>query len=263
MPALADHKSNKFVKMLLLGDAGTGKTSSLISLVQAGYKVRIWDFDGLLAPLIHLVRQKCPEKIGNVSFMTFRDKLKSTPAGPMVDGTPKAFNDSMKAFDKWEDGSVPGTWGPEYVCVVDSLSRWSDCAMRWGEFITPSGKGGEKDGRAIYGEAQRAIAAGLSYLTSDGFESNVIVIAHVAYQERGGDGVLKGFPKGPGSALSPDIPTYFATVLEAQTDLKNNKVIRTLPTPLIDLKNPMGGLAPAILKNETALAEFFKLAKGA
>ena len=263
MPQLADHGSSKYIKLLLIGDAGTAKTSSQVSLVKAGYKLRIWDFDALLSPLIHRINQQCKDKIGNVSYMTFRDKLKASPVGPIVDGTPKAFNDAIKAFDKWEDGTVPATWGDNTVVVIDSLSRWSDSAMRWGEFITPAGKGGEKDGRAIYGEAQRAIAAGLSMLTSDAFQSNVIVIAHITYQERGGDGILKGFPRGPGSALGPDIPTYFPTILLAESSADGkSKVIRTAPTPLLDLKNPLGGQAPAVYQTDVALAEFFKQAKG-
>lgn len=261
MPSLNDYKSSAITKAILEGDAGTGKTTSLISLIKADYQLRIWNFDNLLAPLINKIKVEAPSKLANVQYMTFRDKLKSSPIGTIVDGTPTAFNDSIKALDKWEDGSVPSNWGPGFVAVFDSLSRWADCAMRWGDFITPAGKGGQKDGRAIYGEAQRAITQALSLITSEDFNSNVLIIAHISYQERSGDGTLKGFPKGPGQALSPDIPTYFDTVLLAETAPDGRRTMRTAPTPIIDLKNPISGIVPAVYDLDKGLGEIFKLRK--
>ncbi len=68
MPSLSKHQSNDFVKLLLLGDAKSGKTGSLVSLVEAGYKVRILDFDNLLDILAKLISEQCPEQIDNVEF---------------------------------------------------------------------------------------------------------------------------------------------------------------------------------------------------
>jgi len=259
MPSIDSYQTGALTKAILEGDAGTGKTTALISLVKADYKLRIWNFDNLLAPLINKIRAEAPSKMGNVQYMTFRDKLKASPIGAIVDGTPNAFNDSIKALDKWEDGTVPSNWGQEYVGVFDSLSRWADCAMRWGDFITPAGKGGQKDGRAIYGEAQRAITQALSLITSEGFNANVVLIAHISYQERSGDGTIKGFPKGPGQALSPDIPTYFDTVLLAETAPDGRRTMRTAPTPIIDLKNPLAAAVPAVYDLDKGLGEIFKL----
>jgi GTPase SAR1 family protein len=63
MPKASNHSSSKLNKLLYIGDSGTGKTTSLFSLVQAGYKLRIFDFDNLLAPLISVVRSKAPDKL--------------------------------------------------------------------------------------------------------------------------------------------------------------------------------------------------------
>jgi hypothetical protein len=259
MPSADTYSAGSLTKCILEGDAGTGKTTSLISLVKQDYQLRIWNFDNLLAPLINRIRAEAPSKLKNVQFMTFRDKLKASPVGAIVDGTPNAFNNSIKALDRWEDGSVPSDWGVGYVAVFDSLSRWADCAMRWGDFITPAGKGGQKDGRAIYGEAQRAITQALSLLTAESFQTNAVLIAHISYQERSGDGTLKGFPKGPGQALSPDIPTYFDTVLLAETAPDGRRTMRTAPTPIIDLKNPLAVALPAVYPLDQGLGEIFKL----
>jgi hypothetical protein len=51
VPKASDHLATGLRKMLYIGDSGTGKTTSLISLVKAGYILRIFDFDNLLDPL--------------------------------------------------------------------------------------------------------------------------------------------------------------------------------------------------------------------
>ena len=59
MPKGSEHKSRKYVKLLYLGDSGTGKTGSLVSLVQAGYKLRVIDLDdGLDALTAHTAPKK-------------------------------------------------------------------------------------------------------------------------------------------------------------------------------------------------------------
>jgi hypothetical protein len=99
--------------MLYIGDSGTGKTTSLISLVKAGYILRIFDFDNLLDPLLMVCRRDCPEHLDNIEFMSFRDKMKMTEQGPIVDGMPRAYTNFLKALFKWEDGTNPSTeWTP-------------------------------------------------------------------------------------------------------------------------------------------------------
>lgn len=261
MPGLDEYKPANVIKMLLMGHSGVGKTSALLSLVQAGYQLRVWDYDNLLIPLKNLITKHCPDKIKNVQVMSFRDKIKAGPLGPIVDGTPRAMNDGQKALEKWEDGSNPGTWGPDFVAVIDSFTRLCDAAYRWGEFVTPSGKGGEKDGRAIYGEGQRAAANYLSTITSEAFHTNVIVIAHMQFHTLK-EGVTKIFPRGLGQALGPDIPTYFPTWLQVENNA-GKRTIRTIPTEWADLKNPVAEPVPAVLPAETGLATFFAAAKGA
>ena len=102
MPSLKDHQSNEFTKLLLIGDAKAGKTGSLISLVEAGYKLRILDMDNLLDILKYMILEKCPDKLDNVEFRTLRDKRKATKMGAVIDGTPKAFVQAIEMLDKWK-----------------------------------------------------------------------------------------------------------------------------------------------------------------
>lgn len=265
MPSLADHQSNSFTKLLYLGDAKSGKTTSLVSLVKAGYQLRILDLDNLLDSLKYAVLRECPDKIGNVEFRTLRDKYKAGPFGPVIDGIPKAFIESMKMIQNWtyqdDDAKVefgpPKTWGSNCILVIDSLSRLCDAAYDQAAFMIKPGKSGEVDGRAIYGQAQDGIEMLLAGLTSDSFEANVIVICHGQYMSMD-DGKTKIFPQGVGQKLSPKIPQYFPVYIR----LKNVAGKRTMQLEsdvMIDLAMPaMDKFKDKVLDADTGLATIFK-----
>lgn len=264
MPALSDHQSNEYTKLLLIGDAKSGKTGSLVSLVKAGYKLRILDLDNLLDILKYCIQEQCPSMIGNVEFRTIRDKRKMTQTGPVIDGSPKAFIEAIKMLDHWKykaaDGTevdlgIPAKWGGDCILVIDSLSRLCDACYDWREPLTPRGKSGEYDNRATYGDAQDAIETILATLTSGTFETNVIVMAHVTYQLQL-DGTPKGFPQGVGQKLSPKIPQYFPSVV-LYTNQGGKRTLQTNSTPLIDLANPKPFAMAKSYPIETGLAEFF------
>jgi AAA domain len=267
MPTLANHQSSRFTKLLLIGNSGTGKTGSLASLVKDGYKLRILDFDNGLDSLAAAVRRSCPDKLGQISFVTLRDKRKATPIGAVIDGPPIAFVRSLQLLDHWKDGDVdlgvPSKWGPECVLVVDSLTFMADAAWDFREPLVPRGTGGKYDVRAVYKDAQDAVSATLGLLTNSSFETNVIVIAHVQYMTLQ-DGTMKGFPTAVGSALGPQIPRYFNTVALCETTPSGKRTIRTVPTALIDLKNPKP-FDPGMVASfdiEDGMAKFFKVLRG-
>lgn len=263
MPTLANHQSTELVKLLLLGDAKSGKTTSLVSLVEAGYKLRILDMDNLLDSLAFFVRERCPDKIGNVEFRTIRDKHKMTALGPIIDGTPKAFPEAIKMLDRWKytvdgeeiDLGVPSNWGPECILVLDSLSRFCDAAYDFREPLTPRGKSGEYDARAVYGDAQDAVETVLATLTSRTFETNVIVICHGTYMDQP-DGTTKIFPQGVGQKLSPKIPQYFPTYIRYK-NIGGKRTIQLKSDPTIDLAAPRPDL-PDSLPVDTGLATLFE-----
>lgn len=265
MPSLANHQSNDFTKLLLIGDAKSGKTGSLVSLVKAGYKLRILDMDNLLDVLKYMIQNQCPEAIGNVEFRTLRDKFKATPLGTVIDGKPKAWVDAIKMLDHWKyddtDLGKPAEWGPDCILVIDSLSRLCDAAYDFHESIIPRGKSGDYDGRAVYGNAQDDVEKLIAMLTSPGFGTNVIVIAHVTYQEQP-DGTTKGFPQGVGQKLSPKIPQYFPSVV-LYTNKSGKRTLQTNSTPMMDLANPKPFAMAASYHIETGLADFFGVLRAA
>lgn len=259
MPNLAQHPSTSLVKLLLLGDSKSGKTGSLVSLVNAGYHLRILDFDNLLDILQYKVMEICPSLISNVSFVSIRDPIKATSAGTAIDGKPKAWIDSLKILNHWRDGDldlgVPGEWGPDCVLVIDSLTRWCDAAYDFHSVVTPKGKGGTEDGFAIYRNAQDDVEKQLAELTAPRFKTNVIVICHGKYMDMP-DGTKKIFPQGIGKALSPIIPTYFPNFIHYKM-ASGKRIISLESDNTIALATTRPNEMPRTLPIETGLADFF------
>lgn len=269
MPNLSNHQSQEFTKLLLIGESKSGKTGSLASLVKAGYKIRVLDFDNGLDSLVTYIKATCPDKISNVEFRTLRDKTVASPAGPVIQGSPKAFVEGLKMLDKWifKEGETtvdlgsPAEWGPETILVVDSLTFMSDAAMNWALQMVPRSKDGKFDNRAVYGEAQKAIRSVLSLLTSASFGCNICVTAHIRYTDMP-DGTKKGYPTSVGEALNPEIARYFNSVVMFKTLAGGKRTIQTVASALIDLGNPAPFKMAPELPIETGLADFFKTVRG-
>lgn len=264
MPTLDKHQSNEYTKLLIEGDSGSGKTGALTSLVSAGYKLRILDFDNGLETLKQFVLKECPQNVGNVEFVTLRDRRKAGPEGPQV-VKPDAFIRAIKLLDAWKykdvegreiDLGVPAEWGPDTILVIDSLTFMSDAAFDFREPLTPRSRDGKYDMRAVYKDAQDAVEGVLALLTSESFRTNVIVISHIKYVDNP-DGTRKGYPTAVGSALSPVIPRYFNTVALCQTSAGGKRTIHTESTAMIDLKNPKPFAMSKSYPIETGLADFF------
>ena len=264
MPTLEKHQSNEYTKLLVLGDSGSGKSGALASLVKSGYHLRIVDMDNGLETLKQFVIKECPEKIESVEFRTLRDKRKASPSGPIIDGSPKAFIEAIRMLDRWRyvdggneiDLGVPAEWGPDVILVIDSLTFLSDAAYDWREPLTPKGKEGKYDQRAVYKDAQDAIESVLALVTSEAFRTNVIVTSHVKYVDNP-DGTKKGYPTAVGSALSPQIPRYFNTVALFQTKAGGKRTLHTAATAMIDLKNPKPFAIEKEYPIETGMADVF------
>lgn len=264
MPTLDKLASTSLVKMLLMGDSGTGKTGSLVSLVQAGYKLRILDFDGGLPILLAMIRKHCPEKLPNVEARSLNDEFRVGKAG--ITFKPYAYIEATKMLDHWKyefngeviDYGEPYTWGPDCILVIDTMTFMAEAAYNWADTMNP----GAKDKRQIYGAAQDSVEQILAIQKSDDFATNVIFISHIKYIDRE-DGSSKGYPTAVGSALSPNIPTYFNTTVQTKTlpgTKGGRKTLQTLSSPLVDLKNPTA--FDQELPLETGLATFFEALRG-
>ncbi len=272
----------ELVKALIEGDSSTGKTTLLVSLIAAGYKVRVLDYDNKTASLRAFINHYFPDKLQHLEIKSLRDKVKASPNGPILDGAPKAYSGGLDLLDKWADGSKPAEWGPDYILVVDTLTTQTQAAYNWAKMMQGhlsyvdgvNLKGGPDPRNLIY-TAQRAIMNTLSLLTSEWFGTNVIVFSHIKYFDRE-DGKTKSYPVTIGSAIAPEVPTSFSCVAQLETDSiggKITRVLRTVSTPMIDLQNPVPFAMPSVIPvpdltvsakgvEDTGLALFFKLVRG-
>lgn len=121
MPTLTDHPSTKAIKMLLMGDSGSGKTGALASLVNSGLKLNILDYDNGLDALRRFVE---PKFLNNVNYHLFQDKFKFQGTTIVGDGAPDAFVRGAKLLaEPWPGGIGRLTeWGPDTVFALDSLT---------------------------------------------------------------------------------------------------------------------------------------------
>ena len=67
MASIKNHTSVDVTKLLLVGDSGSGKTASLATLANAGYKLRILDFDNGLDILPEFLTDT---GVNNVSYVS-------------------------------------------------------------------------------------------------------------------------------------------------------------------------------------------------
>lgn len=262
---LSQHQSNEYTKMLVEGDPGSGKTGALASLVAAGYKLRILDYDNGLDVLKQYIKHQCPDKEDNVEFRTLRDKRKASADGPVIDGVPRAFVDGIKMLDRWRyktdtgdeiDFGVPATWGPDTILCLDSLTFFAESAYDFREPLAPRGRDGKYDKRSVYGDAQNAVEKVLGLLQSEAFRTNVIVNTHIRYVDNE-DGSRKGYPTAVGVALSTKMGAYFNSVALCTIKPGGKRVIQTAATAMIDLKNPKPFAMLPQYPIESGLADFF------
>lgn len=260
MPSLADHQGASLIRALYIGDPTSGKTGSLTSLVKAGYKLRILDYDNKLSVLKHFVQEQCPDKLGNVQAITLRDLYKPGKSEPILLGSPKAYSEGIKFMETWDDGSHPSEWGPNHVFVLDSLSSMARAAFAWAKHMNPvAASGKQQDARQWFFTAQQSIENMVGLLTSEAFNAHLIVISHVKLQEMN-DGTVKGWANSIGSALGPIIGRYFNCILLADKagQGKNvRRVIRTVQTDTIDLITPAPFKIDGELPLDTGLATIF------
>lgn len=252
-------------KILMVGYPGAGKTGSLVSLANAGLKLRILAYDkvGNMQPLFQYID---PDKLANVDIVLLEDKLRSGAKFMETVGIPTAFADGLKMMDQWKYETADGTtvdlgcskdWGPDTVVVVDSLTSMGEAAKR--RAMVMLNKTPLNSTQQMWGLAMQDQWAFCEKLLSSQNRFHVIVMAHLKMISpkdfAAGDSDLtkelkekiadivptRLYP----SALGQQNPQWFGglfgTVLLVEPEYKGTsvrRVIRSLPRPELDLKLP-------------------------
>lgn len=248
--------SKKPLRLLYIGNSGAGKSGSLISLLEAGYNIRMLDMDNNSDSLVQLCHHKNPALLEKLDIISLRDKFRASQmTGLEVKGQPRAYVDMLKYLEKWDDGSSFETLGDKDIFVLDTLTSAGRAAFHWAKGMNPT----SKDPRQWYAQAQDSLKTLLELLTSPEIKCHVMVLSHIDLIEMP-DGGMKGFASSLGKALGPQIAKVFPTLIMAETRGNGKNVKRTIsttPTALIDLKNPRPFDVAETYPLETGLAEIF------
>ncbi len=251
-------------RIMLLGWQGGGKTGALACLANAGFKLRILDFDGKQGkPLEKYVRPEC---LCNVDVVTLVDKLRDTTKFIGVSGTPKAFGDAFKIMDHWCYTAADGTevdlgysrdWGPDTIVVLDTGTAMGRASTR--RVLSLNNRTPLNARDSDWGAAMEDEAAFIERLCSPSNRHHVIVNYHMKWlgprEERKGDAdavkeikereadliPTRLYPSAMGSKSAPqNIGQFFDTTLLVEPKYlaggKVRRMIYTQPRPSLDLK---------------------------
>lgn len=248
--------------MLLIGPGGTGKTGALVSLVEAGYKLAIQDYDNGLDIVANVLRKKGKaDLLANVNYETLTDDRGFLGAS-IRPKQATAFQRGMKLLDNWPGLGPVSKWGPDHVLVIDSLTMLSSSALA--QVLALNGRLASGDVQLHdWGKAQDAIEQVLAMVTGSQTKCNVIVMSHVAFIDDA-NGISQGYPMSLGKSLSPKIGNYFNNCLMTKTvgtGATAKRVIRTVPDGTVGVKVSIPGSLPSEMPIETGLATFFAAAK--
>ena len=258
-----------YVKLLITGETKTGKSGSLLSLLEADYRIYYIDMDNGCEALVNFAKHRCPDKLDNLDIETLRDVAKFDGAGIEV-ASPRSFVKACKLTSRWSDKTDIHSLGPDAVLVIDSLTYLGRAAYEWGLDLL-GGRAKVRDNRRIYGPASKALIDILAAVTGPGCETNVVVISHNRYEmkdifdhngKKVGEEPVRGFPMAVGEAAGMQVPTLFNTWLLLEMNNRRRE-FKTQPTDLIAASVPLpSGVVKASYPVETGLADIFNLLLG-
>ncbi len=293
MPQMSTMKKTRTFRMLGLGDSGSGKTGSLVSVINSMdslgiERVIISDWDDGLDVLLNFVK---PEFADKVFIETLRDEmvpnLDSTKlkVGTIVRGSNLADTSGLQSKMAWTRGlrlmsnwKTPTTdlgrsvdWGPETLYVCDTLTGMGDACMNFANAILK-----EDDWRGT-GSASRFQHTYTQLCMA--LKCHFILFSHVRHMGGGGKVTIRESPEKGGqtqtketdsnvdgtaypSALGRLLPTQIGRHFNTQIEYKikgelGKRVICTRSSERFPLKVPFT-LPRNELDQETGLLTLFK-----
>lgn len=248
------------VRMLLSGWPGTGKTGALAALANAGWKIRLLDFDGNYEVLKNHVNRDA-----DFDVCTFEDPIRMGSRTMGVDGVPVAFDAADRILDRWRykegdawvDLGASKQWGQDHIVCLDGLSGLSQACWNKALVFTNAVVGG--DMRRVYDFAGNEQLSFIRRLTAESNGYHFICISHLKLigppeigkneethvkeaKKFAGEVIpTRLYPTALGSKLSYNIAGEFPTSIRAivdDTSGKPKRMLEYLPTTEVDLKLP-------------------------
>lgn len=233
MPSMLEHESNTVIKILNASDSGSGKTGALAPLVDAGFHLRILDFDKGLSVLRGYVKDKA--KLANVHFVDGLQDNFMLAGGRVSLKTAASFQRAMDALDKggtayWGADIPPiSQWTSRDILVLDTLSSAARASL-W-LVMQLNGAALKNPELQHYGVAMENIERLIQMLTSPLAPCHVIVNTHIT----GIEGDARLYPEAIGSKLPPKIGRYFDNVVSLKL-VAGARLFHTQKSGLFPLK---------------------------
>ena len=230
-------------KILVAADSKMGKTSLLATLANAGYNLRVMDFDNGAEILDDYLT---PEGMERTSILTFEDDSPDLRTGTSAWGKfQNVFINGWK--DSEEDLGKLSTWTSQDVLAIDTLSFMARAAMRFA--IRTAGRSPETQAQIQdYGELARLVESKIAWLTSRAFPGCLVVNTHITTIEDE-MGRSRMYPAALGKAIPLVCARYFNSLIRLDRKITKNGnelVIRTVS----DTKMALGTSVPNKLEPE-------------
>ena len=240
---------------LVMGPAGSGKTSSLATYAKAGIELFVvvteptgvdslydsWERLGLDINLLHysVIAPASPgwkalkEMVAKSNLMSYKDlsELKSGIGKEQM----KQYDKLIRTFENFVDDRTGNSfgdvtnWGSNRALAVDSLSGWSHISLQNTVGFKPSPHQGE------WGIAMGNIQSVLLTLESD-VKCFFTLTAHIEKEPDEITGMARVAVSTLGRKLAPKIPYYFSEVIRARKDAEGKFRWATIDSDS-DLKN--------------------------
>ena len=274
------------LKIIHLGESGSGKTCALISLLRAGYSIRLIDTDNNLHAFLNLLSKEPPEVQRRFAYLIITERTRIS-AGRIIPAKANMWPDVVRTLGDWKNddpsrGTVANlgsmdSWDENTIFVQDTLSSLSQGALHFGQMM--NGVLGQprtsREAQRDVGGAQSLIRDFLMLCCDSTIKCHIIVNTHITYVRKDGSGILvigdqdniptQGMPSAIGRAVLPEIPRGFNTILLSECMGSGPAIRRTIHTVTrgnILLKNAAPTVVPPELPQESGLATYFKLVLG-
>lgn len=281
--------ANTPVRAFIQGRPKTGKTGALAALANAGFKLRVIDYDGNIQPLTQFVN---PNARPLVDIVQLQDKLWNSNDGMAPMGKPTAFDDGLKLMQHWKyrerkpgdapeefteiDLGKPSEWGPDTVVVIDSMTSFGDAAKR--RAMVMLNKTRKNSNWRVWDFAQQDVSQAIKLMAHPATRYHLLIMTHpkeispeIAADED--DQATKDikqrkaalspgriYPSAPGKALSQVVAAQLPIVIRSFVGGNVGKECNLMtaePSADTDLGVPVVGIKWP-LPAETALLTIFK-----
>lgn len=251
------------IKMMVLGDTGSGKTGGLASLVAGGFNVRLIDFDngtdvlkGYLRDPKSIYTKAHPEGLWTAEqaatitsrfrYETCIDK-KIAYRGSITTTTASGWQRAVNLLENWKTSDASygpvSSWTSRDILVIDTLTFATKRALDFNMSMNKN-LGSMPAFTRDYRPAQFFIENLLGLLYDPSVKCNVIVTCHIAWftesvqtTDKEGKPSMsanspvssnrKGYPDTVGQALWLKIGRYFNNVVQAKTVSAGRRALST------------------------------------